>query len=73
MANGACWNADRHGTEMKAGILFWLLHGRVTDGENALVTVNYAPHASQCYIRLPFSEIRRSIGQVQGSDEQCRI
>ena len=23
------------------------------DGGNALVTVNYAPHASQCYVRLP--------------------
>jgi len=27
------------------------------DGGLSLVTVNYAPHASQCYIRLPFSEL----------------
>ena len=27
------------------------------NGELALVTVNYAPHPSQCYIRLPFSEL----------------
>ena len=27
-----------------------------TNGGRALVTVNYAPHASQCYVRLPFSE-----------------
>ena len=28
-----------------------------TNGGLALVTVNYAPHASQCYIRLPISEL----------------
>jgi hypothetical protein len=28
-----------------------------TDGGRALVTINYAPHASQCYIRLPFLEL----------------
>ncbi len=28
------------------------------EGERMLVTVNYAPHSSQCYIKLPFSEIR---------------
>ena len=27
------------------------------NGGLALITVNYAPHASQCYIRLPFSEL----------------
>lgn len=27
------------------------------DGRRALVTVNYAPHSSQCYVRLPLSEI----------------
>lgn len=26
-----------------------------TEGERLLVTVNYAPHQSQCYVRLPFS------------------
>ncbi len=27
------------------------------DGSRALVTVNYAPHFSQCYVRLPFSDM----------------
>jgi len=27
------------------------------DGERLLVTVNYAPHQSQCYVRLPFSDL----------------
>jgi len=27
------------------------------NGELAFVTVNYAPHASQCYIRMPFSRL----------------
>ena len=26
-------------------------------GERLLVTVNYAPHQSQCYVRLPFAEL----------------
>jgi hypothetical protein len=26
-------------------------------GRRALVTVNYAPHSSQCYVRLPFSDM----------------
>jgi hypothetical protein len=29
----------------------------LVSGERALVTVNYAPHANQCYVRLPFAEI----------------
>jgi glycosidase len=32
-----------------------------TDGGRALVTVNYAPHASQCFIQLPFTDLA---GQV---------
>ena len=27
------------------------------DGERLLVAVNYAPHQSQCYVRLPFSDL----------------
>jgi hypothetical protein len=27
------------------------------DGARVLVTVNYAPHHSQCYVRLPFAEL----------------
>jgi hypothetical protein len=26
-------------------------------GERLLVAVNYAPHHSQCYVRLPFAEL----------------
>jgi hypothetical protein len=26
-------------------------------GERLLVTVNYAPHHSQCYVQLPFAEL----------------
>jgi Alpha amylase, catalytic domain len=28
-----------------------------SDGERLLVTVNYAPHQSQCYVRLPFTDV----------------
>jgi len=28
-----------------------------TNGERSLVIVNYAPHASQCWVHLPFSEV----------------
>jgi hypothetical protein len=31
---------------------------RGSDGERMLIAVNYAPHSSQCYIKLPFSEIK---------------
>jgi glycosidase len=30
---------------------------RNSNGEFLLVTVNYAPHQSQCYVRLPFGEL----------------
>ena len=29
-----------------------------SSGERMLIAVNYAPHPSQCYINLPFAEIR---------------
>jgi glycosidase len=29
-----------------------------SDGDRLLVTVNFAPHPSQCYMRLPFSDLR---------------
>jgi hypothetical protein len=32
---------------------------RTPDGGRLLVAVNYAPHASQCYVQLPFPEIRQ--------------
>jgi glycosidase len=35
-------------------------------GERLLVTVNYAPHRSQCYVRLPFAD--PGWGQVRLSD-----
>jgi len=28
-----------------------------TDGRRSLIAVNYASHAGQCYVRLPFSEL----------------
>jgi glycosidase len=31
---------------------------RGRDGERLLITVNYAPNQSQCYVRLPFSELK---------------
>jgi len=27
------------------------------NGRRALITINYAPHSSQCYVRLPFSDM----------------
>ena len=35
-------------------------------GEHLLVTVNYAPHRSQCYVRLPFTDL--GTGTVRLSD-----
>ena len=35
-------------------------------GERLLVTVNYAPNPSQCYVRLPFADL--GTGQWQLSD-----
>jgi hypothetical protein len=31
-----------------------------TDDERLLVTVNYAPNQSQCYLRLPFADLRNT-------------
>jgi glycosidase len=31
---------------------------RGSDGERMLIAVNYAPHSSQCYVNLPFPEIK---------------
>ena len=33
---------------------------RGASGERLLVAVNYAPHRSQCYVRLPFADLRDS-------------
>ena len=35
-----------------------------TDGKRALVVVNYSPHASQCFVHLPFSDLG---GQIRSS------
>jgi len=35
------------------------------DGERLLVTVNYAPNQSQCYIRLPFIDLGNSQWRLQ--------
>ena len=31
--------------------------GKALDGERLLVTVNYAANQSQCYVRLPFTDL----------------
>ena len=35
---------------------------RSTGGERVLVTVNYGPHQSQCYVRLPFADLGAAAG-----------
>jgi hypothetical protein len=47
---------------------------RGTDGERILITVNYAPHPSQCYINLPFPEIKnRSVRLKDSLSSACYI
>ena len=40
------------------------------DGERLLVTVNYAPNQSQCYVRLPFTDLQppMAVGGCDGND-----
>ena len=38
---------------------------QASGGERLLVTVNYAPHQSQCYIRLPFADLRNGQWRLQ--------
>jgi len=42
-------------------------HGR--DGERLLVTVNYAPNQSQCYVRLPFQDLTGGQWRLQDQME----
>jgi hypothetical protein len=35
------------------------------DGERLLVTVNYAPNQSQCYVRLPFADLASGQWQLE--------
>ena len=53
------------------------------DGERLLVAVNYAPNQSQCYVRLPFTDLAGNQWRLQdqmevavydrdGNDLQCR-
>ena len=45
-----------------------------TDGERMLIAVNYAPHPSQCYIFLPFPEIRnRSVRLADSLGSACYV
>ena len=47
---------------------------RGSDGERMLIAVNYAPHASQCYITLPFPEIKnRSVRLKDSLSSACYI
>jgi hypothetical protein len=38
-----------------------------TSGERMLIVVNYAPHASQCYLNLPFPDIKNRSVRLQDS------
>jgi glycosidase len=38
---------------------------QVSGGERMFVTVNYAPHQSQCYVRLPFADLRNAQWRLQ--------
>jgi len=43
-----------------------------TNNERILVAVNYAPHSSQCYLNLPFSEIKhRSVRLKDALSANC--
>lgn len=43
-------------------------------GERMLIAVNYAPHQSQCYIKLPFPEIKnRSVRLADSLSSACYI
>ena len=47
---------------------------RGTEGERMLVAVNYAPHDSQCYLTLPFPEIKdRSVRLRDSLSSACYI
>ena len=43
--------------------LVFVWHG--ADGQRLLVTVNYAPNQSQCYVRLPFPDLGNSQWQLK--------
>jgi hypothetical protein len=47
---------------------------RGSGGERMLIAVNYAPHPSQCYLNLPFPEIKnRSVGLKDSLSSACYI
>ena len=41
--------------------------------ERLLVTVNYAPNQSQCYVRLPFADLGNSQWRLQDSARRCHV
>ena len=41
------------------------------DGERLLVTVNYAPNQSQCYVRLPFADLGGGAWRLQNQMESA--
>ena len=55
-ASGNCSSAHPPGTATGPGMAFWHLRGKAPVDERLLVTVNYAPNQSQCYVRLPFGD-----------------
>lgn len=65
----AAW--DGNGTADDFVVFAW------SDGQGAhlLAAVNYAPHASQCYVRLPFTDLGGSVWRLEdqlGSDTYIR-
>ena len=65
MANGNCSNALRPGREIGRTIASWFSPGKVRSGEPLVVAVNYAPHPSQCHVRLPFADLSGKKWQLQ--------
>jgi hypothetical protein len=54
------------------GFIAYAWHGPT--GENLVAAVNYSPHQSQCYLRLPFDDLRERYWRLrdllEASDEQ---
>ena len=65
MANGNCWNARLAGMATGRTIAFVVFAWRGPKGEYLVVAVNYAPHQSQCHVRLPFADLAGTRWQLQ--------
>ena len=56
-ASGNCSTAHLPGTATGPHDAFLVFAWQGAGGERLLVTVNYAPNQSQCYVRLPFADL----------------